>query len=409
MKNCKFIRYDEIDVTFKVHTLKCELLDGGDYEVFEIKVREYPDGSSRVLDEDDIDMTTIHVNKISPYFRNRGLYSKLVLLCIDLVDGKDISSELEKPVRTSVPYENEILKLELHSTGESREKYNSYLFDCPDIDGVLYEMEYREYQIYDGKESLFGDIVDNQTGWVLPLDPGQDYVHDHFYNAIEFFTDGDFDEFKKREFKKLNLKKSGMSDSDIDLMDDLGLFENKILDFNSWRLNEQHGGDMTPQTLIGDWSMHDIVKSISNTISVHNEAHWKIYENEAHIPIIHDTGDMNINIDMSIFRNEPDAGELFVEDDVLSTVDDLHIIDMLGLLPDGSLHLKVKFNEVYYSKISYSGNSRRTGTMETIEPVKTYKDLVDFLYAAESIDTSEDKDGYEKDNIRYSDIRIENI
>ena len=406
MKNCKFIRYDEIDVTFKVHTLKCELLDGGDYEVFEIKVREYPDGSSRVLDEDDIDMTTIHVNKISPYFRNRGLYSKLVLLCIDLVDGKDISSELEKPVRTSVPYENEILKLELHSTGESREKYNSYLFDCPDIDGVLYEMEYREYQIYDGKESLFGDIVDNQTGWVLPLDPGQDYVHDHFYNAIEFFTDGDFDEFKKEELGRIELRKSGVSELDIEMMDKLNMLGEGILNYRNWRnINEQVNGDMTGLELIGDWSMRDIAETISNIVSTWNEAHWKIEDDEAHIPILHETGDMNINIDISIFRNrtEPDG---FSEEDI-------NIIDMLGLMSDGLLHLKVKFNEIYYSsfeeEVKYSESSTRRGTMRTIEPVSTYKDLVDFLHAAESIDTSEDRDAYEKDNIRYSSIRIENI
>jgi len=250
MGKCEFIRYDEIDVTFEVHTLKCEVLDGGDHEDFEIKVRKYPDGSIRVSDEDDIDMTTIHVNKISPYFRNRGLYSKLVLLCMDLVNGKDISSELEKPIETSVPYENEILKLEpvtthgkrsIKAVRESRDKYNSYLFNCPDKDGVLYEMEYRDYQIYDGTASFAGDIVDNQTGWVLPLDPGQDYVHDHFYDAIEFFTDGDFDEFKKKEFKKIRLKKSGVSDFDISILGDLGLLENdlnkknKILKYQQWK------------------------------------------------------------------------------------------------------------------------------------------------------------------------------
>lgn len=237
MEKCEFIRYDEIDVTFEVHTLKCEVLDGGDPYDFEIKVRKYPDGSSRVLDENDVDMTTIHVNKISPYFLNRSLYSKLVLLCVDLVNGKDISSELEKPVETSVPYENEILKLEpvTRSVRESRDKYNSYLFNCPDKDGVLYEMEYRDYQIYDGTASFAGDIVDNQTGWVLPLDPGQDYVHDHFYNAIEFFTDGEFDEFKKREAEKLKLIKKGMSDEDIELMNDLDMLGESILDFKSWK------------------------------------------------------------------------------------------------------------------------------------------------------------------------------
>jgi len=402
MGRCEFIRYDEIDVTFKVHTLKCEVLDGGEHEEFEIKVRKYPDGTSRVLDEDDVDMTTIHVNKINPYFHNRGLYSKLVLLCADLVDGKDISSELEKPVRTSVPYENEILKLESLSTRESREKYNSYLFDCPDKDGVLYEMEYREYQIDDGIASVAGDIVDNQTGWVLPLDPGQDYVHDHFYNAIEFFTDGDFDEFKKEELGRIELRKSGVSELDIEMMDKLNMLREGILPYRKWRsINEQVNGDMAGLELIGDWSMRDIIEAVSNTVSVHNEAHWKIYENEAHVPIVHETGDVNINIDLLIIRNDTKFDEFSKEDS--------HVLDMLGLNGDGSLHLKVKFNETYYSKISYSGNSRRRGTMETIEPINTYKDLVHFVFAAESIDTSEDKDGYEKDNIRYSDIRIENI